>query len=223
MAAKPPCDPVADFTPVSLLAIVTDVLMVNPKFGVRNLKDLVAFQRAEPDEHSYASSGNGTPMQLSGELFKTMAGVQVRHLPDRGGGLAMNDLVAGHVNIVFDVLSGSAEFIRSGAVGATAVTTRTRVRVLPDIPTLDERGLVGYETYTWNGVFGPAGLPRSIVGPLDAALLKAIGEADVKKRRTDLSAVVVGTPPEGSTVQVKSELAKWEPVIKAAGLKQQPQ
>jgi tripartite-type tricarboxylate transporter receptor subunit TctC len=220
MAAKPPYDPEKDFTPISLLAVVPNVLIVNPKLAVKDVKELVAFLKAEPDRHSYATSGNGTPPHLSGELFKSLAGVKMSHLPYRGGGPAMNDLVAGHVQIMFDVLSGAAEFIRSGSARGIAVTTKERVPAFPGIPTVAEAGLPGYETYTWNAIFGPPGVPAAIVAKLNAELRRVVADTDIKKRLADLSAVTVGSSAEELAAQIKVELAKWRPVIEAAGLKQ---
>ena len=219
MAANPPYDPEKDFTPVSLLAVVPNVLLVNPKLEVKSVKDLIAFLKASPDKHAYATSGNGTPPHLSGELFKTMGGVQMSHLPYRGGGPAMNDLVAGHVSIMFDVLSGAAEFIRSGAARALAVTTKTRVPVFPDVPTVDEAGLPGYETYTWNAIFGPPGIPVATVDKLNAELRAVVADDGIKRRLAELSAVTVGSSPAELAKQIRDELAKWQPVISAAGLK----
>ncbi|TDR94766.1 tripartite-type tricarboxylate transporter receptor subunit TctC [Enterovirga rhinocerotis] len=220
MAKERPYDPVADFAPVSLLATVPNVLLVNPKVPVKSVQELIALLKAEPGKYSYASSGVGTPLHLSGELFKVLTGVKMEHVPYRGGGPAMTDLIGGQVPIMFDVLSGAAGFVRNGSVRALAVTTRTRVGSFPDLPTIAESGVPDYETYTWNAVFGPAKLPQPIVEFLSRELQAVIAEPAIRERLSDLSAVPVGSDPAGLAAQVKSELEKWAPVIAAAGLKQ---
>lgn len=220
IAARRPYDPVGDFTPVSLVATVPNVILVGKNVPVSNLAELIAWLKAEPGRHNYGSSGVGTPPHLSGELFKTMAGVQFTHVPYRGGGPAMTDLIAGQIPVLFDVLSGAASFVREGTVKALAVTTKTRSPSFPSIPTVAEAGLPGYETYTWNAVFGPPRMPQTIADYLSAHLKAAVADPEVRKRLEDLSATVVGSTPQELTDQVKAEITKWEPVINAAGLKQ---
>ena len=212
-----PYDPVRDFTPVSLLATVPNVLLVTPSLKVKNVQELVAMLKAQPGKLSYGSSGIGTPPHLSGELFKAMAGVNVVHVPYKGGAPAINDLIAGHIPMKFDVLTGAAGHVRAGTVRALAVTTATRSPSFPDLPTMAESGLAGYETYTWNAVFGPAGLPRSVVDQLSQEFQRAVNEPDVREKLKDLSANPAGTPPEALAAQVKAELDKWGPVIKSIG------
>lgn len=217
--ATPPAayDPVRDFTPISLIATVPNVLLVNPNLKVRNVQELIALLKSQPGKLSYGSSGMGTPPHLSGELFKAMAGVNVAHVPYRGGAPAMNDLIAGHIPILFDVLTGAASHVRGGTARALAITTATRSPSFPDIPTMAEAGLPGYETYTWNAVFGPAGVPRGVVDILSREFQRAVKEPDVQEKLKELSANPAGTPPEALAAQVNSELAKWGPVIKSIG------
>lgn len=212
-----PYDPVRDFTPVSLLATVPNVLLVNPGLKVKNVQELIALLKARPGKFSYGSSGVGTPPHLSGELFKAMAGVNIAHVPYRGGAPAMNDLIAGHIPVLFDVLTGAASHVRAGSARALAVTTATRSPSFPDVPTMAESGLPGYETYTWNAVFGPAGVPRNVVDQLSREFQRAVNEPDVQEKLKELSANPVGSTPEALANQVKSELAKWGPVIKSIG------
>ena len=220
MAKQPPYDPVADFTPISLLVTVPNVLMVNPQLKAVTVAELIALLKGDPKRYSYGSSGVGTPLHLSGELFKMMAGVQMEHVPYRGGAPAMTDLIGGQIPIMFDVLAGAASFVRSGSVRALGVTTRTRSPSFPDLPTIAESDLGGYETYTWNAIFAPAGLPDPIVQRLSGALWEIVREPEIKARLLDLSAEPVGSTPEALAQQVKAELAKWAPIIQAAGLKQ---
>jgi tripartite-type tricarboxylate transporter receptor subunit TctC len=162
MLKRKPYDPVADFAPISLLAVIPNVLVVNPKLPATSVKELIALLKAEPDKYNYASSGLGTPLHLSGELFKSMAGVKMQHIPYRGSGPALNDVVAGQVPIQFDNLPSASEFIKAGSLRGLAVTTKERAPSFPDIPTVAEAGLPGYETYTWNALFAPPGTPRPI-------------------------------------------------------------
>lgn len=212
-----PYDPVKDFTPVSLLATVPNVLLVSKTLNVNSVQELIAMLKAQPGKFSYGSSGVGTPMHLSGELFKSMAGVSITHVPYRGGAPAINDLIAGHIPMMFDVLTGAASHVRAGTVRALAVTTATRSPSFPDVPTLAESGLPGYETYTWNAVFGPAGMPPALVEQLSREFERAANEPDVKEKLKELSANPVGTSPEGLATHVKAELAKWGLVIKSIG------
>ncbi len=220
LAASPtPYDPQRDFTPISLIATVPNVLLVGQSVKARNVQDLIAMLKAQPGRHSYGSSGVGTPPHLSGELFKAMAGVDMVHVPYRGGGPAMSDLVGGHIPVLFDVLTGAASHIRSGAVRALAVTTATRSPSFLDIPTIAEMGLTGYETYTWNAVFGPAGVSRPVIDLLSREFQRAVAEPDVQDKLRELSANPIGSTPEVLAAQVNSELQKWAPVIRSIGLK----
>lgn len=219
MSKTPPYDPVKDFTPVSLMANVPNVLLVNPTLKVDSVQDLIALLKKEPGKYSYATSGNGTPPHLSGELFKMRTGVEMVHVPYRGGAPAMTDLVGGQVLIMFDVLSGAAGYVKSGAAKALAVTTKTRSPSFPDLPTMAESGLPDYETYTWNAVFGPAGVPQAIVERLGGELRSVAADAEIQRRFAELSAVPVGSTPQELAAHVSAELAKWAPIVDAVGLK----
>lgn len=210
-------DAVKDFTPINLLAIVPNVMVVHPGFPAKNVKEVLEVLKANPGKYSYASSGVGTPLHLSGELFKSLGNVQMNHVPYRGAGPALNDVVSGAVPIMFDNLPSSAGFIRNGQLRAIGVTTKARVASFPDVPTIAEGGLPGYETYTWNALFGPANMPRPIVDKLNAAANEALKDENVKKRLNDVSADIVGSTPEQLGEHVKLELAKWAPIAKASG------
>lgn len=212
-----PYDPQKDFTPISLVATVPNVLLVSSSVKAQNVRELIALLKAQPGKFNYGTSGVGTPPHLSGELFKSMAGVDINHVPYKGGGPAMSDLVGGHIPLLFDVLSGAASHMRAGSVRALAVTTSKRSPSFPDVPTMAEAGVPGYETYTWNAVFAPAGLPRPLVELLSRELQAVVAQPEVQGKLKDLSANPVGSTPEVLAALVKSELDKWGPVIKAIG------
>lgn len=211
-----PYDPEKDFSPVSLLVIVPNVLVVNPELPAKNVQELVALLKAEPDKYSYASSGIGTPLHLSGELFKIMAGVEMQHIPYKGAGPALNDVIANQVPIMFDNLPSSSSHIKGGTLKALGVTTAKRVTSFPDLPTIAESGVPGYETYTWNALFAPPGTPKEVVGRLNASANKAMKDPAVIAKMGDFSATIVGSTPEELGAHVKAELAKWEPIVKQA-------
>lgn len=215
--AQLPYNAQTGFTPISLVATVPNVILVNQTVKARTVQELIALVKAQPGKFGYGSSGVGTPPHLSGELFKAMTGLEMGHVPYKGGGPAMSDLVAGHIPILFDVLTGAASHIRAGSVRALAVTTRERVASFPDIPTLAESGVPGYETWTWNAIFGPAGVPRPIVDELSQALQAVVAMPDVQAKLKDLSATPVGSTPEVLAVLVKTETDKWRAVIQSIG------
>lgn len=214
---KMPYDPVKDFAPVSLLVNVPNVVVVHPSLNVKNVSELIALLKANPDKYEYASSGIGTPLHLSGALFESMAGVKMVHIPYKGAGPALVDVMSGQVKIMFDNLPSSIGHIRKGTVIGLAVTTKERSPAAPDMPTVDESGLPGYETYSWNAIFAPAGTPSAIVDKLAKACMEAMADPQVKAKLADLSAVTVGSTPAQLGEHVKSELAKWGPVVKASG------
>ena len=214
---KMPYDPVADFAPISLLVVVPNVLVVNPDFPAQNVQELIALAKEKPGELSYASSGNGTPLHLSGELFKSMAGVDIVHVPYKGAGPALIDVMGGHVPIMFDNLPSSTEHIKAGKLRGLAVTTAERAPSMPDLPTIAESGLPGYETYTWNALFAPAGTPPEVIAKLNEAAVAAVKDPAVQAKLADVGASVVGSTPEELGEHVKAEMAKWAPVVKASG------
>lgn len=212
-------DPIKDFAPISLLVSVPSVLVVTKDFPAKTVKEVIDVLKANPDKYSYASSGVATPQHLGGELFKTMTGTQMQHIPYKGGGPALHDVVSGKVAMMFDNLPSSAEMIRSGGVRAIGILVKKRSPAFPDMPTLDESGLPGFENYSWNAFFAPAGTPKDVVAKLNEAANKAIKDPGVEKKLADLSAVTVGSTPEELSEYVKKELAKWGTIAKAAGAK----
>ncbi|MBP2550097.1 tripartite-type tricarboxylate transporter receptor subunit TctC [Neorhizobium galegae] len=213
-----PYDAEKDFAPVSLLVVVPNVLVVNPQLPVKTVPELLALLKADPDKYAYASSGNGTPLHLSGELFKSMAGVSMQHVPYKGSGPALNDVIANQVPIMFDNLPSSSGHIKAGTLRALAVTTPQRAPSFPDVPTIAESGIPGYETYTWNALFAPAKTPQPVVARLNAAAKVAMADPAVAERMKEFSATIVASSPEALAAHVKDEIAKWTPVVKNANV-----
>lgn len=212
-----PYDPEKDFSPVSLLVIVPNVLVVNPQLPVKNVAELIALIKKDPDKYSYASSGNGTPLHLSGELFNSMAGVKMQHVPYKGAGPALNDLIGNQISIMFDNLPSSSGHIKAGTLRALGITTAKSAPSFPDVPTIAET-IPGYETYSWNALFAPAGTPSEVVAALNSAANRALKDPAVAARMNDFSATIVGSTPEDLSKHVTAELAKWGPVVKNANV-----
>jgi tripartite-type tricarboxylate transporter receptor subunit TctC len=217
MLKTKPYDPEKDFSPISLLVVVPNVLVVNPQLPVNTVQELIDLLKANPDQYAYASSGNGTPLHLSGELFKSMAGVEMQHVPYKGAGPALNDVIANQVPIMFDNLPSSSGHIKSGTLKGLGVTTAKRAASFPDMPTVAET-VPGYETYTWNALFAPAATPPDVVARLNKAALAALADPTVVQRMGDFSAEIVGSSPEKLAEHVKAETAKWAPIVKEAGV-----
>ncbi|OCP22144.1 MULTISPECIES: tripartite tricarboxylate transporter substrate binding protein [unclassified Ensifer] len=213
-----PYDPEKDFAPISLLVVVPNVLVVNPELPAKTVEELLALLKAKPDEYAYASSGNGTPLHLSGELFKKMAGVSMQHIPYKGAGPALNDVIGNQVPIMFDNLPSSSSHIKAGTLRALAVTTAERAPSFPDVPTVAESGIPGYETYTWNALFAPANTPEPVVARLNEAANKALADPAVVERMKEFSAKIVGSTPQELAAHVKAELEKWTPVVRDANI-----
>ncbi|UPA27888.1 Bug family tripartite tricarboxylate transporter substrate binding protein [Shinella oryzae] len=211
-----PYDAEKDFAPISLLVVVPNVLVVNPALPAKNVEELLALLKGAPDQYSYASSGNGTPLHLSGELFKSMAGVEMVHIPYKGAGPALNDVIANQVPIMFDNLPSSSGHIKAGTLRALAVTTKERATSFPDVPTVAESGIPGYETYTWNALFAPAGTPTEVIARLNQSANTALKDPAVAERMKEFSATIVGSTPEELGAHVKAEIAKWTPVVRDA-------
>jgi tripartite-type tricarboxylate transporter receptor subunit TctC len=213
---KLPYDPVKDFAPISLLNITPLVLVVHPDFPARSVQELIDLAKADPGKYSYASSGNGTPLHLSAELLKLMAGIDLVHVPYKGAAPALIDVIGGHVPLMFDNLPPSLEHIRSGKLRALGVTTKDRASSVPELPTIAET-VPGYETYSWNALFAPAGTPRPIIDRLNAAALAALADPEVTAKLKELSIESVGSTPEELAAHVQAELAKWGPVVRSTG------
>lgn len=206
-------DPVADFAPISLLAIIPNVLVVNPELPVNNVQELIDLAKTEP--LAYASSGNGTPLHLSGELFKSLAGIDITHIPYKGAGPALTDVLGNQVPIMFDNLPSASSHINSGKLRAIGMTTKERVPSFPDVPAIAET-LPGYETYSWNALFAPAGTPPEIVEKLSEAAKAAMADPDVVTRMNEFSAEIVASSPNELAAHVAAEMKKWAPVVAEA-------
>ncbi len=218
MAKRSAYDPVKDFEPIALVGSIPNVMIVHPGVAAKTVQELIAAAKADPAKYSYASSGVATPLHLSGEMFNRMAGTQMAHVPYRGAGPAMNDLVAGQVPVMFDNLPTSVEQIKAGKARALGVTTKERVAQMPDIPTLHEQGLTGYETYSWQALFAPAKTPKPVVDKLNAEVLKALKDPALLKRLDELTMTVTPSSPEGLAKHVAEQLATWGPITKATGV-----
>jgi tripartite-type tricarboxylate transporter receptor subunit TctC len=218
MAKRSAYDPVKDFEPIALVGSIPNVMIVHPSVPAKDVKELIAAAKADPAKFSYASSGVATPLHLSGEMFNRMAGTQMAHVPYRGAGPAMNDLIAGQVPVMFDNLPTSIEQIKAGKARALGVTTKERVKQMPDIPTLHEQGLTGYETYSWQALFAPAKTPKAVVDRINAEVIKALKDPALLKRLDELTMTVTPSSPEGLGKHVVEQLATWGPITKATGV-----
>ena len=217
--AKMPYDHVKDFTPVILVAGVPNVLVVNPAVPANSVAELVAYAKANPGKLNFASSGNGTSIHLSGELFKVMAGVQITHIPYKGSAQALQDLLAGQVQLMFDNLPPSLPQIKAGKLRALAVTSATRAPALPDVPTLAESGLPGFEASSWFGILAPAGTPAPIVAKLNAEVANWLATPEAKEKLLKQGANPAGGTPQDFAKHIAAETAKWAKVVKDSGAK----
>lgn len=218
MYKKLPFDTVKAFEPVALTHVVPLLLAVTKDVPAKDVSELVAYLKANPGKFSFASSGNGGAPHMSAELFKTMAGVDVAHVPYKGSTAAHPDLIAGRVALMFDTVAAIAPQVKGGNVRGLAVTTSKRSSVFPDMPTMSEAGIKGYDTSTWGGLLAPAGTPKDVLAKLNAEVNKALASADVREKLA-----AAGIEPAGGTSQafaefIGSEMQRWGQVAKAAGV-----
>ena len=216
---KLPYDPLKDFEAVTLVAIVPNVLVVHPGVAATSVRELIALARSQPGKLNFASAGNGTSQHLSAELFKVMTGVDMVHIPYKGTAPALNELLGGQVQLAFDNIPALLPHIQSGRLRALAVTPAARSLALPDLPTLAEAGVPGYDASVWFGVFVPAGTPRPVVQRLHKEISAALQAADLKSRMAGMGAEVSGIGLEEFRAFWQREIPKWAGVVKAAGLK----
>ncbi len=217
--SKLPYDPVKDFAAVTLIARVPNMLVINPSIPAKDVRELIVLLKANPGKYSFASSGNGTSQHLSGELFKSMAGVEMQHIPYKGSPPALQDVMGGQVAMTFDNITTAWPLAKDGRLRALAVTTAKRSPIAPDVPTLAESGLPGFEVGSWQGVFAPAGTPPEIVKRLNAEIVKILNQPDVREKLLALGAEPVGNSPEEFSAMVKAEVVKWSDVVRKSGAK----
>jgi tripartite-type tricarboxylate transporter receptor subunit TctC len=213
---KMPYDAVKSFQPITLIGTNANVLVVGAASPYKTVQDVIAAAKAKPGSISFASAGNGTSQHLSGELFKALAGVSMEHVPYKGSGPAIQDVMAGHVPLMFDTTVVAAPHIQSGKVRALAVTSTKRVKSLPNVPTMAEAGVKGYEIVSWQGIFAPAGTPKEIVQRLNAEIVKILKLPDVRERLEALGLDPVGNTPDEFAAFQNAEIAKWAKVVKDA-------
>jgi len=214
-------DPLRDFAPVSLVGSVQNVLIVRPTLPVKSVAELIAYAKMNPGKLNYASPGTGTSQHLAGELFKSATGVQMVHVPYKGGGQALNDLIAGQVDVMFNVLPSALPQIEAGKVRALAVTGPQRSPSLRELPTMIEAGVPGYTAVTWNGILAPASTPNDIVAKLNEVIMRVLRTADMQKKLAAIGQDVLVSTPEEFAAFLREETVKWRRTIEAAGIKAQ--
>jgi tripartite-type tricarboxylate transporter receptor subunit TctC len=217
--AKLPYDPAKAFMPVSVIALFPNVMVVTPSFEAKGVKDVVALARAKPGSLSFASSGNGSAQHLAGELFRQKTGLDIVHVPYKGGGPALNDVMGGQVPIFFANMASSLGHIKGGKLRALAVTSAKRSPVLPDLPTMEEAGVPGYEVYEWNAVFAPAGTPAAVVAKISEAIHAAMRSPDVRGRIESLGGEIADYGPAEAGKFVRAQTELWGSVVRAANIK----
>jgi tripartite-type tricarboxylate transporter receptor subunit TctC len=216
---KMPYDPVKDFAPVTLVASVPNVLVVNPEVPAKSVQELIDLAKAKPGELNFASSGNGTSIHLSGELFKAMTGTDIVHVPYKGSGPAVTDLLGGQVQMMFDNMPSSLPHVKAGKLRALGVTSAKRSPALPEVPTIAEAGVPSYDATSWFGILAPAGTSEPVVTRLQGAIVQALGEPEMRQRMADLGAEPVGDTPAEFGQFIAAEIAKWAKVVNDAGVK----
>jgi tripartite-type tricarboxylate transporter receptor subunit TctC len=216
--AKIPYDTDKAFRPIGVVALFPNVLLVNARFPANSVADLVSAAKANQDAVAFASSGNGSAQHLAGALFESAAQVEMAHIPYKGGGPALNDVVGGQVPVFFGNLASTLGHIQGGRLRALAVTSAKRSPILPDVPTLAESGVQGAEVYEWNVLLAPAGTPEAVVGKLSAALQKTLAAPDIKARIEQLGGEIQKGNPDAAQSFVRQQMALWARVVKARGI-----
>ena len=215
--SKLPYDLEKDLVPVTMVAMVPNVIVLFPKVPINSVKELIEYAKANPDKLNFGSAGNGTSHQLAAELFKVKTGIKMNHVPYKGAGPAMQDLLAGQVDLMFDGMGSSAPQIRGGRLKALAVTTSARSSAFPDLPTVQEAGVPGYDVTTWYALWAPAGTPQDIVNKLQLEVAKALASPQLREVWAQQGAAPGGNTPAEFGAFVKAEIAKWAEVVKASG------
>jgi tripartite-type tricarboxylate transporter receptor subunit TctC len=211
-------DPIGDFAPVTLIGIYPNIMVVPMSSPARTVKEFIAFAKANKGNVSYASSGHGTSLHLAGELFQRMAGIEMTHIPYRGGGPAFNDLIPGRVDVMINLTVASLPLVRNGQLRALGMATAKRVPVVPELPTISESGVPGFEVSSWAAFFMPAKTPPDIVRKVHADTVAVLAEPVVKQRLEEVGVVLVGSTPNDLASHLKAEMDKWGPIIKQIGI-----
>ncbi|MBL0144314.1 MAG: tripartite tricarboxylate transporter substrate binding protein [Betaproteobacteria bacterium] len=217
--AKLPYDFQKDLAPVTIVAMVPNILCVNPGVPAKSVKELVAYGKANPGKLSYGSNGQGTAQHLIGEQFSALTGVDMLHIPYKGSGPLTSDLIAGQVSMSFDTITPVLPQIKAGKLRPLAVTTAARSPALPDVPTLAESGLAGFDQGTWFGVLAPAATPKEIVGKLNAEIVRILKLPDIQKRFAEIGAQPIGNSPTEMAATIKSDTEKYAVLAKKANVK----
>ena len=214
-----PYDPRTDFAPITIFTYLPNMLAVHPSIPANTVSELIAFLKAHPDQYSFGSGGNGTSSHFSGELFKSMTGVKMNHIPYKGDGASMIDVLGGQIPIVFASVLAGMRYTDSGKIKALAVTSKDRVPALPNVPSMAEAGLAGYDLAAWYGIMLPAGTPQPIVNKLNAVIVKIIHTPDFKAKIEAMGGIPVGSTPEEVTEVIKRDVPKWAKLVKESGAK----
>ena len=212
-----PYDPLKDFAPIIQISALPMVLEVHPSVPAKDLKSFIALVKSKPDAYSFASAGNGTPQHLVGELFNAVAGTKMQHIPYKGAGPALNDVIGGQVPVMFDILGSSLPFINTGRLRAIGVSTAERSPVLSQVPTLAEGGLANFDFFTWHGIVAPAGTPKAIIDKLNHSLNDIFAKPEFRKRWEDLGTPVIGGSPEKFGALIRSETVRLGKIVKQSG------
>jgi len=215
---KLPYDSLKAFKPVGVMALFPNVVLVNAQVPVKNIPELIALAKSRKDAVSYASSGNGSAQHLAGALFESAAKVDMVHIPYKGGGPALNDVIGGQVPLFFGNLASTLQHVQAGKLRALAVTSGKRATALPDVPTLAEAGVPGSEIYEWNAIFAPAGTPEAVIDKLSEALNKAMENPEVKARIAQLGGEVQKGGPKAAQEFIQAQMALWARVVKGKGI-----
>ncbi len=210
-------DAARDFAPISLIGSQPNVLVVNPNFPAATLAELIAYAKANPGKLNYASSGFGTAAHLSAELFKSTAKIDLVPVSYKGAAPALQDLIAGHVQVMFATSASVVGFVKAGTLRPLAVTTIKRFSLMPDLPTVAELGLPGFDATTWHGLIAPAGTPRDVIDTLNSAIVQSLKDADTLRQLHDIGVEVSASTPEEFAAYIRSEIPKWAAVVKASG------
>ncbi|MNN02702.1 Tripartite tricarboxylate transporter family receptor [compost metagenome] len=218
MVRKLPYDTVKSFEPVALTHVVPLMLVVSPSIPAKSVKELVAYGKAHPGQLSFASSGSGGAPHFSGELFKSMAGLDMVHIPYKGSTLAHPDLTSGRVSLMFDTVAAISPQVKAGKVRALAVTTTKHAAIAPQLPPMAEAGLPGYDTSTWGGVLAPAGTPKAVIDKLNAGINQALAAPDVRERLLAAGIEPAGGSPAQFSGFIQTEMVKWARVARSAGI-----